>query len=536
MSSLAAKLQGTAGAIQYSQEEPVVIEFGDWLPDQPSLGNPGGLVARNVIPGSGRYSYEPARELTNVSTNALDSTALGATIARDKDNNIFPYAGTKTKLYEMRDNAWQDESKVGDYSTGDEDIWEFATWDREQKVLATNFADPVQEISIGGGAAGAFADLITSTLKPKAKHIGIVRDFVTLGHTNDTTDGVRPNRVWWSAIGDEKDFDPDATTQSDYADLPTGGWVQRVVGGAEYGVVFQENLIRRMEYVGSPAIFDLPAADRKRGTPIPNSVISFGRNIFYISEEGFFVFNGSSSEPIGNSRVDNEFWRIFDLANKFQVSAGIDLINKLVCWGFPVNSTVPNTIYCYKWDQGRWSEIRDVEFDILFNAQNQGFTLDGLDAVSTNIDTLSPSLDSDVWKGGKSYSGAISSSHFLVSFDGNTLEARIGTGERQLTPGRNTMVRSIRPLVEINEASAQARNSITGFDIQALLEGRNRLDVAPTASGPVTIDSLGEADFDREDRYHRATIVIPAGSEWSHANGVLVYKHARGRYHGDSVA
>ncbi len=538
MSSLATKLRSVGGAIQYSAEQEIPVEFGSWMPDQPSLGNPGGYVARNVIPGSRKGTYEPFRNLSSISTNALESEALGGTVARDSDNNIFPYAGTATKLYELRANAWTDESKAGGYSTNVEDVWEFTVWDRSQLIIATNFNDPVQSLQIGEGASADFADLITSTNKPTAKHIDAVRDFMVLGHTNDTTDGVRPNRVWWSAIGDPTDFDPDATTLSDYSDLPAGGWVQRIVGGAEYGVIFQEKLIRRMEFIGSPVIFDLPAADRKRGTPIPNSVIAFGRNIFYISEEGFFVFNGSSSEPIGNNRVDNEFWRIFDLANKTKVSTAIDLQNKLVLWAFPAASSVANTIFVYKWDRGDWSEIRDIEVDRLLNGQNQGFTLEQLDSVSTNIDTLSPSLDSNVWKGGKAFLGAIDTSHVLASFDGPTLQATMQTGERQFTAGRNTVIRSVRPLIEVDENRAGGGGG-TGsptFDVSCVLEGRNVLSADPVISNVVTVDALGEANFDQEDRYHRITVNIPADTDWAHANGVIVYKHARGRYHGNSVA
>ncbi len=538
MSSLATKLRSAGSAVQYSAEEPVVLEFGSWMPDQPSLGNPGGRVARNVIPGARAGTYQPFRDLSAISTNALESEALGSAVARDSSNNIFPYAGTASKLYELRANEWNDESKAGGYSTNIEDVWEFAIWDRGQQVIATNFTDPVQTIAIGGGVSGDFADLITSTNKPTARHIDVVRDFLVLGNTNDATDGARTSRVWWSAIGDPADFDPDATTLSDYSDLPSGGWVQKIVGGAEYGVIFQEKLIRRMEFIGSPVVFDLPAADRKRGTPIPNSVISFGRNIFYISEEGFFVFNGSSSEPIGNNRVDKEFWRIFDLANKEKVSTAIDLENKLVLWAFPAASSVPNTIFVYKWDQPSWTEIRDIELDRLLDGQNQGFTLDGLDAVSTNIDTLSPSLDSSVWKGGKGFLGAIGSDHVLSSFDGGTLQATVQTGERQLTAGRNTTIRSIRPLIEVDEnrAGASPASNSPSFNVSVVIEGRNQLSALPTPSSVVTVDGLGEANFDQEDRYHRVTVNIPAGVDWLHANGVVIYKHAKGRYHGNSVA
>ena len=253
--SLASRLRSTSGALQATREDPVPVDFGDWAPDLPEFANPGALVCNNVLPAA--QSYFPARETVNVSTNALDSTCLGAVTARDSDNNVYVYAGDSAKLYELLDNAFVDESKGGGYSTGAEDVWEFAVWDREQKVIATNFTDPVQGIDIGGGATGTFADLITSTNKPKAKHVAVVRNFLVLGHTDDTTDGVRSQRVWWSGIGDETDFDPDATTQSDFSDLDTGGWVQRIIGGAEYGVIFQEKQIRRMEYEGSPIIFDL---------------------------------------------------------------------------------------------------------------------------------------------------------------------------------------------------------------------------------------------------------------------------------------
>jgi len=525
-----------SGSVQATTEVPVQISFGGWAPDQPSLGNPGTIEATNVIPGEGQGMFEPARDLSKVSTNAVDAAPTGGIVLRDSGNNIFPYAGTPTKLYELLGNAWVDESKVGGYNTGAEDAWEFTEWDPDQLVIASNFADPIQSMLVGTGASNDFADLITSTNKPKSKHLDVVRDFLVLGHTDDTSDGVKPSRVWWSAIGNPTDFDPDATTQADYSDLANGGWVQRVVGGAEYGVIFQEGLIRRMEYVGTPVIFDLPAADRKRGTPIPGSVISFGRNIYYISEEGFFVFNGSSSEPIGNLRVDTEFWRIFDLADKFKVSTQISLVHKLICWGFPASSATPNTIFCYKWDTGQWSRIRDIEFDILLNGSNQGFTLDGLDAVSTNIDTLTPSLDSDVWKGGKRYEGAFTTDHFLASFDGDTLQALLQTAEKQLTPGRSSLVASVRPMVEISRNAPVGSGSENGAAMQVGISSRDRLDVQPVNEAPVTVNVTGEANIDSEARYQRFTLTIPAGTQWEHAMGMIAYKSAMGRYDGYSVA
>ncbi len=510
-----------------TQNQPVPMDFGDWAPDLPDFSNPGAIRCNNVLPAAN--SYIPARALTDVSLNALDTAPLGAITARGADDNVYTYAGDTAKLYELVDNTWTDESKAGGYGTTASNVWEFAIWDPASQIIATNFDDDVQQITIGGGSTGAFADLITSTNKPKAKHLAVVRNFLVLGHTNDATDGLKTDRVWWSAIGNPTDFDPDATTQSDFADLDSGGSVQHIVGGAEYGVVFQESSIRRMEYVGTPVIFDLPAVDRKRGTPIPNSVIGYGRHVFFISEEGFYRFNGSSSESIGGSRVDKTFWRQFDVTNKRQVSTSIDVLNKLVCWAFPVNgSETPNKIYCYKWDTGRWSEI-DIEVQIIFGAQNQGYTLEGLDAVDNNIETLTPSLDSDVWKGGKRYSAAFSPSSVLSSFDGPTLKATLDTREQLLTPGRASYIDSVRPLVD-----AQKEAGDVGIQIQ--IAGRNGLEQSFTFDAAALVNAEGLARTPNQSRYHRVRTIIPAGVEWQHAQGVVVNKSGRGRYNGASVA
>ncbi|MGI9490502.1 MAG: hypothetical protein ACR2RF_32335 [Geminicoccaceae bacterium] len=532
--SLASRLRANSGALRSTSQDTVGVDFGDWAPDLPDFANPGAIVCNNVLPAAN--SYLPARDLVDVSLNALESTCLGAVTARDASNNVYVYAATATKLYELLDNTFNDESKAGGYNTATDDVWEFAVWDREQKVIATNFTDPVQAIDIGKGASVDFADLITSTQKPKAKHVGVVRNFLVLGHTEDATDGVKTQRVWWSAIGNEENFDPAAATQSDFSDLDTGGWVQKIVGGAEYGVIFQESTIRRMEYEGSPIIFDLPAVDRRRGTPIPNSVVAQGRLIYYISEEGFFVFNGSSSEPIGVNRVDRTFWAQFDLADRKKVSASIDVLNKLVCWAFPANggdaNGNPNKIFCYKWDTGRWSEI-DIDLDWIFQSQNQGYTLEGLDAVSTNIDTLEPSLDSDVWKGGKIYSGAFTTAHKLGSFDGATLQATLDTREQQFTQGRASYIDSVRALVQVEPSSARSAGNL---GIQIAVAGRDSLEDSVVFDAPVLINAEGLADADNQARYQRFRTIIPAGAQWRHAQGLAVNKSARGRYNGASVA
>lgn len=240
-----------------------VIPFAEWTPDLPDLENPGATVATNVIPDF--KSYRPVPDINAYGT-ALDTICRGAVSVGNNAGTTYTYAGDTAKLYEVR-AATTDRSKSGGYSTGDDELWRFAHWGGT--VIATNFTNPVQSIAHGGSA---FADLITSTLKPKARHVAVIGDFVVLGNTTDAVDGAKPARVWWSGINDSADFQPSAATQSDNQGLDeTGGWVQAIVSGADYGVVFQERAIHRMSYAGSPLVFQFDKVESSRGLLAPDA-------------------------------------------------------------------------------------------------------------------------------------------------------------------------------------------------------------------------------------------------------------------------
>lgn len=108
----------------------------------------------------------------------------------------------------------------------------------------------------------------------------------------------------WSAINNATSWTADPATLADFQDLPgDGGWIQKVVGG-DYGVIIQERAVFRMDFVGSPLIFQFNQVLRNIGTPIPNSVVSYRDLVFFLSEDGFYVFDGSQAHPIGENRVD----------------------------------------------------------------------------------------------------------------------------------------------------------------------------------------------------------------------------------------
>ncbi len=482
------------------------------MPDQPAMLG-GAQEMKNVYPAA--KTYRPLPDLVSL-TNALDAQARGLISARDSAGNVEVIAGTATNLYDLTAQTFTERSKVADsYSTAADEVWEFCCY--VNLIAATNWADPVQFRTLGAG--GDFADLITSALKPKARHMDTIRAFLVLGNTNDATDGNVPNRVWWSAFRDGAGFDPAAATQCDYEDVADGGWVQKIIGGYDYGLVFLESQIVRMSYVGPPPIFRFDPVDKRRGTPFPQSVIAHGRNVFFISEEGFFVQNGVRSDSIGSERVDRWFWDHADDSVANRVCAGIDPINKLVIWAFPTSANpVPDTIIMFNWQTNRWA-YAEVDVELLARALTTGYTLEGLDAVG-GIDSLAFSLDSRVWTGGAVRLGTFDSSHKLAFFDGNNLKATLDTIEGQIFPGKKAYVKRAWPLIE-------------GTDVtpEIALGRRNLQSEARSFGTPMPMTAGGYCPFDEDKaRYHSARMTIPAGSTWTHGIGIGPEARLRGSF------
>jgi len=573
---LSERLASIAQPLASLAPQLVTVDFGPWLPDLPTYANPGVTVAKNVIPGEA--SYRPVLAL-GAATAALTARCRGATAARDSSGNNYNYAGDATKLYEVAAAGVTDKSSAT-YTTASDDVWEFALFG--SLLLATNYADAVQEITVG--EAGNFANLITSTLKPTARHIATVRNFVVLGNTNDGTDGAVPHRVWWSGFNDATDFDPDATTQCDYEDRPDAGWVQRIVGGAEYALVFQQRAITRMAYAGPPTIFQFDDIDRKRGTPIPNSVIGHGRFVYFISEEGFFVTDGTQSYPIGVGQVDRTFWNQFDIGNAHLVSAAIDPVNKIVAWAFPGAGAAgaANKVYFYNWDRRRWSEA-DIDLEILANTTSEAYTLEGLDAVALDS-TADTTLDANEIAAQTELSVADETVFDVGDTVRVTLNdasihqadiASIGTGTITIDVGLpsaadsgNRVVRTSMDAMTVSLDSPQWQGGGTNFgafdtshklayfdgdalavtietgdielfpgrvarvsSLRPLIDGgttttqiasRATLQGAVSYATAESLDDIGDADHLVEARYHRFRCSVAAAGSWNHAQGVQI--------------
>ncbi len=490
----------------------IPIDFGEYLPDQPPLGNPGLIRATNVLPYARQYKSFPGLVAYS---DALGTAANGSISALAKDGSVYNYCGDTSDLYRLSVSTWDDATRAsgGSYNTASDDAWEFAKWG--ERIIATNYTDVIQDITMG---ASNFATLAGTP--PKARHMAVVRDFLVLGNVTDISSGAsRPNRVHWSGFDNVETWAPAIATQADYQDLQgDGGWIQKVVPG-EYGLIFQERSIWRMTYIGSPIVFQFDEIGQGIGTPAPNSVVKHGNRVFYLGQDDFYMLmDGVAPQSIGAERVYKTFLNDYDSTYYYKVWAEVDPANTLVFWAYPGAANVggrPNKLLVYNWTANRWAGPIDIETEILGRFQAPGYTLDGLDAVSADLDALPHSLDSKLWTAGAMNLAAFDSTHKLNTFTGAALNALLETGDRQIMGGKRSTITNTRPVIEQGTGTVQ-------------VGARNNYTSSPTFSAVTSVNADGEAPLISEGRYHRFR--VNTSGEFDSTQGLEAEVAPGGRY------
>ena len=338
-----------------------MIEFGDLQADLPTLKNSGALKVDNVVPLAKGYGALPGFQA--LSSTGLTGSAVGLFTSFSASGSTN-YAGDATKLYQMDSSlVFQDKSKSGGYNNSTtenaRDFWAFTQFGAN--IIATNFADNIQKFE--EGVDTAFSDLITL----KAKYIAVIRDFVVVGYTEESSTTYN-QRVKWSGINDSSTWTPSQTTQSGFQDIVgSHGNVQAIVGGESSGIVFMEKAIYRMSYIGVPLIFQFDKIADNIGAFAPKSVASYGNQIFFLAQDGFYkLTSGQQLTPIGNARVDNFFFD--DLSSNLDgITSAIDPNNSIVVWsyrGSGATGTSNNKLLIYNYAVDKWStgSGQDLEF------------------------------------------------------------------------------------------------------------------------------------------------------------------------------
>jgi hypothetical protein len=464
------------------------ITFGEWTPDQPGITN-GLQRAENVYSKQTGYGAIP----TSVDYSTAADEALNSVVAaKTTVGGTLVFAGGDTKLFKLdpTDLSLDNVSKSGNYSTSVDQRWKFTQFGNV--LIAANGTARLQGFNVN--SSSLFADLAADA--PTARYITVVRDFVVSGNIQADY----PNRVQWSALGDESSWTVSPTTQADFQDIPDGGTVVGVTGG-EFGLVFMDRAIHRMSYVGSPLVFQFDNISRNLGCYEPNSIIQYGGTSFFLADDGFYACDGQNIIPIGNEKVNRYFFDDVDQGILYKMSAAVDPTKKLIIWAYASQSSpTADKLIIYNFQTQRWTSGTTTA-DRIASTSTPSVNLEGMD-VYGNLDTIMTSFDSRLWLGGRLQLAGVDGAK-IVTFTGANATAYIETGDIEV-PGATSAITMAKPIVDDGSAnmaisSRRLLNQAVSFGSQVAADAENR----------VSIRSVG--------RYHRLQLT-PTGS-WTSAVG-----------------
>lgn len=485
------------------------LKAAEWLPDQPPFENPGATTAKNCYAGAG--GYLPINALTVYSTAAATTATdymRGAYSMRDAANNTRVYAGNAGALFSLSATTWDDISVAGAYSgTATEERWYFSQFG-SSLVVATNYNNAVQKIVPGSNS------IALGGSPPRARFVAQIRDWIVLAHTNDGTR--RPNRVHWSAYNNAEYWIRDVALQSDYQDLYEGGWITGLAETGGNGLILQEDAVHLMQYAGPPVTWSFSRIANAVGTKISGSVVSHQDRVWWFGESEIWEYIGGQLRAIGAEKVSRTLFADLDQAYKGRVSAAVDPLRNIVVWAYPGVGHIggaPNKLLIYSYNVQRFTFVEE-NAELVLRFMAPGYTLEGLDAVSSSLDALPASLDDDAWKGGLLNFAAFDHAHKLATFTGTPYSAEIETAELRVSAGRNTEIINARPLHEGGTARVR-------FGTRASQSNQ-------TTWGSITeTNNYGECNVRVNSRFTRVRLEL--SGNWSHAIGVDIHGRKAGR-------
>jgi hypothetical protein len=222
------------------------------------------------------------------------------------------------------------------------------------------------------------------------------------------------------------------------------------------------------------------------------------------------VCNGFSTKSISMGRVNRWFTSTYDANYPHRITSISVPSNELVVWSFPSRDAVggtPDTLLIYNYVSDRFSYAR-FSHELVWRAATAGYTLDGLDAISSSLDALPASLDDTAWTGGAQQWAFFDTSHKLAFPTGDNLAATVETTEFGRDDGRRFFLSAVRVL---SDAAASA--------ITVTPKYRDAQESTPTEGTAKSAGVDGRIPFRIETRYARGKIDI-SSTTWTHLQGI----------------
>lgn len=251
--------------------------------------------------------------------------------------------------------------------------------------------------------------------------------FVCLGNCDDTSTGLSTGygdqtHRWWISqrTNPTGTWAPSLTTRATSGLLvDTSGAITCVRRLGRYMVYYKTKGVYLGTFVGPPTELDFVCVNTDVGCPSGDAVVAAGSVHYFLGDDNFYSFDGSTCQPIGGAIRE---W-FFNRANRLYLSTAQalhDRANSLIYWWYPPSgSQVLSECVVYHYATGRWGAFTLTITDVL-QSVTSGVTINGLGSLySTFADLPDVSFDSQTWTASVPLLSYLNASYTLYSLSGS---------------------------------------------------------------------------------------------------------------------
>ncbi len=321
------------------------------------------LTSATAFPSSGTiqigselitYSGKSSNDLTGLTRGTNGTTAAshsnGATVTNATDFSGWGIAIPADQAT-LEPGLWSlnnfGEVLVATVSNGETFTWNAAAAQR----LEVRASKTTSGFATGSNPTASRLTLIS----PTTRHLIHFGTETTIG-TSTTQDDMF---IRFSSQEDINTFTPTSTNTAGTQRLQDGTKIVGALKAKENILVFTDNAVYIMKFVGSPFVFGFEQVGTNCGLVGKNAAIEVDGVAYWMSTKGFFAFDGTvKTLPCS---VEDEVFDNFDNTKGQQVAAGLNSLFTEIIWWYPANNDFNNKAVSYNYAEsapvpgGVWS-------------------------------------------------------------------------------------------------------------------------------------------------------------------------------------
>ena len=288
------------------------------------------------------YSGKSSNDLTGLSRGANGTTAAshsnGATVTNASDFSGWGVAVPADQTT-LEPGLWSldnfGEVLIATIANGETFTWNAAATDR----LTVRASKSTSGFATTNNPTASRLTLVS----PTARHLLHFGTETTIG-TASTQDDMF---IRFSVQEDINTYTPTSTNTAGTLRLQDGTKIVGALKAKESILVFTDNALYTMKYIGSPFYFNLEQVGTNCGLIGRNAAVEVDGVAYWMSSKGFLLYDGTvKTLPCS---VEDEVFDNLDTTKGQQISAGLNNLFSEIIWWYPTDSDFNNRAVSYNY-------------------------------------------------------------------------------------------------------------------------------------------------------------------------------------------